>query len=259
MAKGGSKRTKGKTTMKCITEPPEPVSEQQASSQGNQSVNKTWKRSQMGSNEASSLKFVTETGPKSSKIGRKESANASSVVTATFEEDGDMIDLEVRGQCTEFPSETEEGERTDSEDELMAPEQRNNNSTRNHTQVRQFSDESEDEEVTLVHQKSATGAKQQEEAEMDKFIKYMHKWGLVMVQQAPGTGMTVNVTQQQTQCEMVKTNTSSRSREGGRDGSTPARNSNERRGIETDFIDNNSIMTIYTRMQYNLPVAKGGQ
>ena len=180
MANRGSKKLKGKSTMKHVTELPENVSEQQSSSQGYQSVNKTWKRSHIGRNEASSSKFAAETGPKSSKMGRKESANASSVVTATFEEDGDMIDLEVRVQSTEFPSETEEGERTDSEDEFMAPEQSNNNST--HTQVRPDSDESEDEEVTLVHQKSVAEAKQQEEAEMEKFVKYMCKRGLVMVQ-----------------------------------------------------------------------------
>ena len=76
----------------------------------------------------------------------------------------------------------------------------------------------------------------QEEEEMQKFVDFMKKQGLVMVQQTTDTPkMTVHVTQEQEQCSGPSQKLTK-----------PASGMDkEKRGIETDFIDNNSVVTIY--------------
>ena len=65
-----------------------------------------------------------------SRRGKGESTKETVVATtAAFEEDGDRIELEVMGQTTEFNSETEEGQRSDSDEEEYLSDQANNNSS----------------------------------------------------------------------------------------------------------------------------------
>ena len=89
-----------------------------------------------------------------------------------------------------------------------------------------------DDEVKIQY-RSKDQASEQEEADMQKFINFMKKKGLVMVQQTPG--MTVNVTQEQVQDRSVI----------DKEPAAVQDNAKERRGMETDFIDNNSIVTLY--------------
>ena len=186
----------------------------------------------------------------------EETSDGREVVTATFEEEGDMVDLEAQGQATEFISETEEGERSESDDEQFEYEQTNNNSTckREGSVARRGAlpqrspaqNELEFEDETQILCWTDEEMKAQEEAEMQKFVDFMKKQGLVMVQQTPN--LTVNVTQEQTQQRPTTTRPSNALNPSGGQG-----NKRDKRGMETDFVDNNSVITLY-KMLLCLPV-----
>ena len=112
-AGGGNTKAAGKSGTKCIIEPVAEQTEKQASSQGNESVNKPKTRKRMIAGKVDlgeSSKNVTERHTKIRKIGKGSGGESNEIVFATFVEDGDMVDIEVRGQSTDFNSETEEGE-----------------------------------------------------------------------------------------------------------------------------------------------------
>ena len=127
-AGGGGKKSEGKNTNGCVKRARAGRKGQQGS-QGNKCVNKPKKRLASAPETSNKHDSLDNTGSKVRRKSGQDAVDSASVVSVTFEEDGDMVDLEVRGQATEFSSENEEGERLDSEDEEMNDtEQLNNNS-----------------------------------------------------------------------------------------------------------------------------------
>ena len=180
------------------------------------------------------------------KANKEKRDGTCTVTTATFEEDGDTVELEVRGQSTDFASETkemEQGEITDSEDEedeVYQGESSNNNATKiNDRQVveqpEQYGnttmDQSDAEEEVTIRKRTEEEIKAQEELEMQKFVNFMKKQGLVLVD--------TNALKQKEE----KSNGRQTVAGGNQWVNTVEKQKHP--GMETDFIDNSSIITVY--------------
>ena len=98
-------------------------------------------------------------------------------------------------------------------------------------------EESSDEEEVQIRRRTEKEIQDQEELEMQKFIDFMKKQGLVMVQQGQQSpGMMISVTQGQVQ----KT---AKPKDNLRQG--PEEKRKDKRGMDTDSVDNSSVITLY--------------
>ena len=110
------------------------------------------------------------------------------VTMPSFEEEGDTIKLEVKRQATEFASEMEDGDRSESDDEDMCQEEMdqtfNNNAMLDSPDFEegtlvhnpQQEEEDDDDEVT-IQRRNKEDTEKQEEAEMQKFVDFMKDKG----------------------------------------------------------------------------------
>ena len=163
-------------------------------------------------------------------------------VTATFEEEGDMIELEVPGQSTDFVNEDnqEDLDEVDSEfdgeevhDEVNEASKNNNAAVMNVGNAgssaegcRSRNQTKDRDEFCRLARRDPKELKWQEESEMMKFVEFMKKQGLVMMHQPEKTGTTNKIHQM-----MASSNQTSQKK--------------DRRGIEPDFVDNSSVITVY--------------
>ena len=127
--------------------------------------------------------------PKRQGRNEKNKSNNAEVVTATVQEDGDILEYEVAGQSTEFCSEEEnEGKITsDSEDEEVTLQKTTSskNSSRPKKAIAATQEEKEEElpeELVHIIRKTPEEIRQEEEEEMQKFVDFMRKKGLMIVE-----------------------------------------------------------------------------
>ena len=166
---------------------------------------------------------------------------------AVFHEDGDKVLLEVNVQETEFILEPEVNVNpvvANSNDNVVQCDSENEEETNDH----ELGMEDEGEVQIAPIDKEET--KRQEEAEMQKFVDFMRKQGLVVVDLAQQQ-------QLQGQQRVQEQNPQQKTGKGVGRSTTTAKSVPERadmnrrsildkgRSIETDFVDSGSVVTIY--------------
>ena len=144
-------------------------------------VNKEIKKTKVDKKRASSAKHEVE-------VTKRKKTNNTEVITAQSEEEGDEVTYEIEGQSTEFMDEEQDAEdyKTESDSEEEMEEKIDESETEFQSQNNNASRaESEFSEVIIKCQSEAE-IQQAEEQEMQKFVEYMKKQGLVLVQASPG-------------------------------------------------------------------------
>ena len=112
------------------------------------------------------------------------SRNSSSTKTtrANVEEEGDLLEYEVEGQATEFIEEFEEGEREESSSESESEEEISEDEDGPDKNPIQRVSTNNNATITSVGKQKITEPSETEEIEMEKFVNYMKKKGLMVVE-----------------------------------------------------------------------------
>ena len=129
-------------------------------------------------------------------------------ISTKFCEDGDLVEFEVEGQASDFISEDEDKQESDSESDMNEEEiaDENNNAIAAEGNERSFLEEGEfsesveeDEEVTIKQKQNTEEVTGSEKREMQKFVDYIKSQGLVIVDSAQ-----LNQLQKQTKTNTAK-------------------------------------------------------
>ena len=137
--------------------------------------------------------------------------------TVVFQEDGDEVEFEVEGQLTDFASEAETEINSES-DEEMGPQE--TGATVNNNAIQAQDSDEEDSEIVLKLKDLGTSHDEEEQG-MQRFVDYIRKQGLMIVQMSQDTAKSANTFQ----------------------GKNNERNQMSK--VTTDFVDDGSVITVY--------------
>ena len=143
------------------------------------------------------------------KVKQDKRAKENLDMTVEFEEDGEEFTFKVAGQATDFASETEDGEldgqQSDLDDEVILSQSRNNNATQDHTDAQPGTSSGiSDYGNVQIRPRDTEVERKEEEEGMQRFIDYMKKQGLMLVETTKALNAPPHFEEMKKQAGMTK-------------------------------------------------------